>query len=334
MIVGLSAVIAFWKRFVTWLWKNLRGKPLSILEKVFFVFLSSKGQNRCPPIFILGPPRSGTTVTMQALTYSLNLDYISNRDCYLYGAPFLGKMFHKDTLKKPSKRFSSKYGKTIGKNDPSECGEWWYRFFPRDPQYVNLIDASPRKMTALKKSVRTFSAVGGKPILFKNNYASLRILPLSKVFPNAIFVVVERNHLDICRSLLEARLANNQDITKWWSMKPENHGKISQLEPHEQVAEQVISIYDTIERDLRRAGVSSSRVFQLKYENLCDRPGETLNEFIEFLKRCRLDVANQHSLEKEFFAARKRPVFDEALDKALVGYLGSRQSPKAKKLSP
>ena len=42
---------------------------------------------RYPPIFIVGPPRSGTTLVYQALIEYLDVGYLSNFHGWFWGAP-------------------------------------------------------------------------------------------------------------------------------------------------------------------------------------------------------------------------------------------------------
>ena len=40
-----------------------------------------------PPVFILGAPRSGSTLLMQVISDSLDVGYLNNFHCKFYGAP-------------------------------------------------------------------------------------------------------------------------------------------------------------------------------------------------------------------------------------------------------
>ena len=80
---------------------------------------------RHPPIFLVGVPRSGSTLAVQAITDALDLGYISKRYCQWFGAPALAeKLFH-PTRDKHTSDHRSRQGVTDGWHDSAECGEFW-----------------------------------------------------------------------------------------------------------------------------------------------------------------------------------------------------------------
>jgi len=41
---------------------------------------------RYPPLFIIGPPRTGSTLLYQLVVQRFDVGYLANRHCRLYGA--------------------------------------------------------------------------------------------------------------------------------------------------------------------------------------------------------------------------------------------------------
>jgi hypothetical protein len=105
------------------------------------------------PIFVLGAPRSGSTIVVQVITDALDIGYISNRHCSWFGAPALAERLFRPLGNRPDSDYRSSYGVAFGPHAPAECGEWWYRFFRRQPPYVTLDEVDPARMEAFRFSV-------------------------------------------------------------------------------------------------------------------------------------------------------------------------------------
>ena len=74
--------------------------------------------------------------------------------------------------------FNSHLGNTKGKYAPSECAEYWYRFFPRNPQFVEPKDISKKKIKELRTSLHAFINQSAGPLLIKNLVSVLRLRTL------------------------------------------------------------------------------------------------------------------------------------------------------------
>lgn len=270
------------RKIITVLSKFFGGVLLSQLELA--LFYKSKDSLPYPPIFFLGAPRSGTTLAMQVITDVFDLGYISNFHCKYYGAPALAEMAFHPTADRPRSSYRSVHGRTNAPYDPSECGQWWYRFFRRSPRYVDLAGANKRKMVRFRKSVRSLIHAFGRPVLFKNPHAALRIQPIVKYIPESLFIVIVRDEVDNAHSLLEVRHKVYKDYQKWWSMEPPAIQELQKLPAHEQVVEQVRQIHSIIEKDLSHSNVDPSVCFLLKYEDLCNNPEREMNRLDEFFR--------------------------------------------------
>ncbi|WP_322629727.1 sulfotransferase [Halothiobacillus sp.] len=268
------------------------------------VFLQDRPCEKAyPPIFLLGPPRSGSTVIMQVLTDAFKLGYLSNRHCAWFGAPVLAeKLFHPLTEKSVSD-YTSKHGRTEGLDAPSECGAWWYRFFRRDPAYVTLGDVSDRKMMAFRRSLMSFSQSVGLPLIFKNLYATLRIEPIAHHVPNALFVVIERDWVDNAQSILKGRNDALGRYDQWWSVPPPDVDALSKLPPVQQVVGQIQSIHELVVRDIVRLGLED-RTFRIRYEDFCEDVQGTLAAFEAFMKHHGVELEHRFDVPSQFSIPR------------------------------
>lgn len=274
-----------------------RRRILPVFE--IFASLSRKKRKESTPIFILGSPRSGTTLLSQVLTKSLELDFMSNLRCHFVGAPFLASYFGIPSEKIHEATYSSEYGATQGAGSPSECGEWWYRFFPRGNQPVNYEDLSKSQKRRFLRSSRLLLD-SENPFLFKNLYNVFRIDPLSKVFPNALYVLVERDIFDTASSILNARKDTFGNVERWFSIRPPLRPELEYMRPQEQAAIQVVEINRLIRNELERNRIPKSRVLKVNYEDLCEDPERISIMFQNFLSSQGVKVIYKGGLPRSF----------------------------------
>lgn len=306
------------KKFANKISQILRGVLLSPIEAV--LFNNDENSLPHPPIFFLGAPRSGTTLAMQVITDVFDLGYISNLHCKYHGAPALAeKVFH-PIDNRPRSSYRSVHGRTNSPSDPSECGEWWYRFFRRSPRYVDLSGADRSKMIRFRKSVRSLIYAFNRPVIFKNPHAALRIQPIIKYVPESLFIIMVRDEAENAHSLLEVRKKVNNDYEKWWSMEPPRIKELENRPAHEQVVEQIRQIHSTIEKDLKSSNVDLSACFVLKYEDLCANPQKEMDRLAEFFRVNKCQVSRRCEPPKSF-PQRKKITIDPDLFEKVKKYV-------------
>jgi len=311
------------------------GKYLNIskyISRVVFLFnkylspnlesivrVNSDCLSKHPPIFFLGAPRSGSTLAIQVITDCFDLGYMTNNHCRWFGAPFLVEKFKYQIKPKDQSNYDSDHGITFGDSEPSECGEWWYRFFRRVPAHVTLDDVSPNKMKAFHRSIALLTQTYKKPIIFKNLYESLRIQAIAHYIPEAVFIVTHRNEVENGHSLLETRRKVFGDYKTWWSMEPPGIDKLQQLPIHQQVIEQIRSIHAVIKNDLHFSGVNEDKIFHINYEEFCDKPAEAIRNLAKFFKLNGY-VIERNSYKPSTFKRRKNIRIDKELYEAMKKY--------------
>jgi LPS sulfotransferase NodH len=268
-----------------------------------------------PPVFIVGAPRSGSTLLYQLLVEVLEVGYLSNRHCRLWGSPALVERLARPS-RATSHTYDSSHGGTTGAGAPSECGEYWYRYFRRRPHYVPLAEADPARLRALRASVRRLGAAAGRPLLFKNLYCTLRLEPIAAALPEAAFLLIRRDLVDNAHSILEARKRIHGDYDAWWSAEPPEIERLRTLPPEVQAVEQV----RTVEAAVERARVASpDRFLELRYEELCDDPRAAVDEVEAFLAGLGIPVSRRN-IAPESFQQRTGIRIDSPLYERLVAY--------------
>jgi hypothetical protein len=139
-------------------------------------------------------------------------------------------------------------------------------------------------MSQFRQSIGALVDAFGKPVLFKNLYASLRLEPIIEYLPEALFVVVERNELNNAQSILEGRYRRFGTYETWWSVEPPGIKELVGQPPHVQVVGQIRQIHSLIDDVLGETGAGRCRTLRIRYEDLCRDTSATVRLFDEFLK--------------------------------------------------
>ncbi|MFP3982443.1 MAG: sulfotransferase [Desulfurivibrionaceae bacterium] len=284
-------------------------------------------------VYVIGPPRSGSTLVMQTLTDAFDFGYISNGHCRWFGAPALAERWFRPLKNKQPSDYESQHGRTKQDSDPAECGAWWYRFFRRKPAYVTNHDVSERKMRAFRGSLARLQEAFGKPLIFKNLFASLRLEPMAHYVPEALYIVIERDWVDNAQSILKSRKDALGTYDRWWSVPPPNVDELEKLPPVQQVVGQIESIHRLIDEDIQRLGLED-RTFRVCYEEFCADVHGTLERFQAFLASHGVELERRCEVPTEFEVRRSvripQKMYDELVEEvACLQVSGRRQGESA-----
>ncbi len=241
---------------------------ISVFERKVFSHYSELALKH-QPVFIIGAPRTGSTILYQVITNELDVLYIDNLACSLHRNIFFGVWLSRKIFKsKPHNNFMAEHGNTskYGAHAPSECGSFWYRWMPKDRHFVDEGDISDKAIREIRQEITSIINYHDKPLVFKNLNAALRMRVLSKIFPKAKFIWIKRDPLYVSQSILKAREKVNVDICKWWSLMPENHDSLKKLTAVEQIVGQVYFVEQQIEKDKNM--FSAANVLTLSYNEL------------------------------------------------------------------
>gem|GEM_PF-6310777 len=115
------------------------------------------------------------------------------------------------------------------------------------------------------------------PFINKNVKHLLRLEGMLSIFPNAAFIIVERDLSEIAISLLDVRRELSDDLTQWFSIRPPSYQELVGLDPIEQIARQVVGLHHKMEQDLKR--LQAQRIARLHYREFCREP-EMLGDII------------------------------------------------------
>lgn len=275
------------------------------------------------PVFIIGPPRSGSTLLYQCIIEYFDVGYFSNLHHTFYTNPAFVERWIRPFLKREPGKFTSRHGKTEGWLSPSEGGRYWYRFFRKDPQYVSRGEENPREMLAMKKSLRALIGAAGKPMVFKNMPMALRLGPLSKNIPEALYIVASRNEADNALSLLKVRKERHGDYKTWWSMEPPGFLSLKEQPPHVQVVEQIRLIDAVIKKDVKAIG--EDRFFHVSYENFIKNPLSILKDMDVFFRKHNL-ILGLRNVQFPEFSESQSVIDDVGLCERVLDYSAGKST--------
>lgn len=273
-----------------------------------------------PPFFVVGAPRSGSTLLYQLLTDRFDVGYLANGHAHRPGAPSLVER-HRGLLRGRHAElgdYRSSFGGTAGELGPSECGPFWYRFFPRRPHHVPAEDFPSASRRELRAAIGAFVEACDKPVVYKNLYNTARMDAIAAALPEALFVAIHRDLAANARSLLEGRLRVAGSYDAWWSVEPPGIERLLQLPAHEQVVEQVRAL-DTLVAQVE-ASIGPDRVLHLGYEELCADPRGQLDRVAAFAAAHGCELGERGEVPSSFPQADGGPL-SAGLEEALVGYL-------------
>lgn len=282
----------------------LRTLPDRRAERGALAGASRFGGRYAPPLFILGLPRSGTTLVYQYIVHRLHVAYFTNG---VGSHPFAPCATTAGALRaNPPYRsdFESSYGRSSGEMAPREAGSFWLRFFDVDA-YETRADIADAAASELERSVRCVQSLfDGAPFVNKNVKHLLHIDALAAIFSDAHFLLVDRDREDVAVSVLRGRVKTLGGAGEWFSAKPENYDELAKLDPVAQIVAQLDALEQRMLADLSR--LDAKRVHRIVYESFCAEPESVIHACAPVF-----DGVPEKNPAHPRFEIRRRPPEDE-----------------------
>jgi hypothetical protein len=233
-----------------------------------------------PVLFIVGAPRSGTTLLSQLLIAKYRIGYVSNLVSRFWKAPYLGLLIMQDVREADqllNVNFSSEHGFTSGYEGPHEFGYFWRRWFDyQDSHHVAPDRLSDVDADALRRECAAMQSVQGGPFLFKNLVCSFQVGFLARTLPNAVFIHCRRTPIFVAQSLLKCRDRRCDRREDWFSVKPKAYPELRSLPYPDQIAGQIYHTRRHVEDAF--ADLDDGRYARVDYEALVDAPQAVLDQ--------------------------------------------------------
>ena len=280
--------------------------------------ISGKDAFDFPPIFIIGPPRSGSTLLFQVMVNAFNFGYTSNAHAKWYGGMSYYERFRSKKSQGASD-YTSQHGRTKGKHSPHESWQYWYQFFRKTPMFVGNSDIAPSLPGKLRRSLLRITRASEMPFLFKNLPCAMRLAPLTNVVPEALYIVTQRDYLATAHSILAGRKKANGNYDDWWSVEPKEIDELRKLPAEEQVVKQIYSIYHEI--DSHREKIGPDKILDISYEVLCEDTHGTIERIQSFLESNSINTKAGYSEVPFRFDINKKVKIDADLYTRLETYV-------------
>lgn len=261
---------------------------------------------RHPPCFIVGAPRSGTSLFYELLVTRYRLAFFSNLAHRFWRTPAAVTRLGWPLIAPRCPSFTSDHGHIEGWGAPNEAG-WIWRRWLADGDWSDERTAPGLPGAEMRGTLGAMEAVMGAPFVNKNVMHSNRMRLLDALFPGCIFIEVRRNSAATARSIIRAE-RNNKGPARhpddWWSVRPSN---VAPGDVVERAALQVRGVAADIARD--GAFLGNDRLLSIDYDDLCAAPEICLDGVGAFLKGHGLPLV-QHMPVPRAFNLPSAPLLD------------------------
>jgi hypothetical protein len=253
-----------------------------------------------PPIFIIGAPRSGTSLLYELMITRFRFAYMSNAAHRFFKTPLAATRLFERQIATWRGDFTSQYGHIEGWGAPNEGGWIWQRWL-RDSDWIDGNQFPDAHVRELRQLTSGFARLADAPFLNKNVMHSNRIRLMTKIWPEALFIEVRRETLDNARSILRAeRAAGGPDMSGdgWWSVRPRLAADYAGQPDTVRSVAQVVGVARDIEEDI--ASVDSAKLLRIDYGDFCAAPRAAMAQVASFLERDGCTVAQRHEVPATF----------------------------------
>ena len=245
-----------------------------LLEKAY---LRSPRPLKWAPVFVIGPARSGTTLVFQCLVQGLHFAFLSNLASYFPSCPGVVTRWAAGLGScRPPSSFTSSHGRISGWNSPNQGHVVWSRWFVGPGAYTGSLRLSETDRKEMRGVIGMIETACAAPFIAKWPGFSVEMSTLAELFPEAVFVRVRRDHLQVARSVLKARRDLTGDPRRTISRLPSGYEPYLERDYIEQTCAYVLGVEADIDRDTELIG--TERFFEIPYERLCAAPREFVAE--------------------------------------------------------
>jgi hypothetical protein len=263
------------------------------------------GQLESPPVFIVGPPRSGTTLVYQVITTCLETSYFCNMADKHHTTPIAATHFARRKVASYQSNYRSDYGEVDGRGGPAEAQLIWKRWFGRDRTNGSNVSAATRS-----EAVATVAAIQdilSGPFFAKDISNSLRVRALELTFPGCLFIRISRDPFAIAKSILKARhefraskgfALTNDPKNEWVFINSKDFEQFHELPYLEQIANQIFHTEQILNEDL--ATLAPDRCIQIKYQDFCSNPRLEIERLQNFTNSHAVELRQKSEVPESF----------------------------------
>jgi len=237
------------------------------------------GEPSAACVFVLGLPHSGATRVYQYLVHRLGFAYFTQ-----------GVGRHPDTPAAITdlqhrlhgvyqSDFRSREKSARDPAEPRQAGAFWASALGQLAQGLPEEAGSAQR----ERLRRTLGAVqrsfGGAPFINKNVGHLRHIHALHRIFPESLFVVVEREPCEVALALYRKRRTQLHNPNPWWPLPLEQAADLESKPLEEQVVGQLNTLQHALTQDLVR--LPAQHTLCIDYASFCQQPDQLGMELAE-----------------------------------------------------
>ena len=248
-----------------------------------------------PPIMVVGPPRSGTTLLYRILTESFATAHFVRLCSALPETPVTAVQLARRLRLEDSKgNIDNHYGQSAGWASPHEAGVVWRRWLPtEDPDRQAALP--PREHPAtLRATIAALSALtGGAPFVSKNLSNSFFLERIYDAVGPMLVIRCRRDPADTALSILRGRLDHVSRPNQWWSIRPPGWRAAAEKPVEDQIAFQISSTREAIKRAEKQLLPGGCRFIDATYEDFALEPRtlvDAVSEEYVLMPRARIEA--------------------------------------------
>ncbi len=230
-------------------------------------------------IFIVGAPRSGTTILSQVLASAMDVGYVDNLMASFWRSPVFGALLSKKLITDKELGHSSSYGQTNSISDIHEFGGFWREALSYDD--MEQKQTHEISWDKLINTLENISSAMGKPMLYKVFQLYWHLSKFHSITPKSKWIWIERDIDTNAKSLLKLREAKTGSVNNWVSAKPLISEMFDDKSPETQVVSQVIGINKWIESELSK--IDDQSWLKVNYESFTLNPTIEIKRISKFL---------------------------------------------------
>jgi hypothetical protein len=237
------------------------------------------------PIFIIGVPRSGTSILYQVLRQHADLARLTHASDLFPECPIIANyLFRYTGIARFKPGLIQFIGWTHHGFDSAEGYNTWRYFAPKAPM-LTAEDVTEEQRLFYQSLVKKHLFLYGRSrFMNKSPFHSLNIGYLDKIFPDALFIHIYRDGRAVARSIQERRMLYGGPRAVFGPQPPELSDIDEDTDPLVFCGLQWKYILKHIRDSLRQ--IPQDRQFTLSYEYFTQNPLEASRDLLRF---CGLD---------------------------------------------
>lgn len=266
-----------------------------------------------PLIFVVGLPRSGTTLLMQCLAQSFDIGFVNNIVARFWSNPLLGFLLSQLAGSSYKSDFTNDFGKTNDAYAPHEFSYFWNKNFKvtRYQSYLAEVNSKIIEWPSIFDTIKKMQAAHGKGFLFKAMHQGRHLSEFYESFPNLFVIYIKRDPIEVSHSVLKARRNYYSDPNEWWSLFSRNYKEIKSKPYHEQIPLQLESLNN--EFDTNFAQLPEANKILVEFTDLIRTPSNVILDIankIEELSGVDILLEDRISLMPKSFESSKSKSFE------------------------